>query len=102
MIIIAMKYENQTFSKNETVELDNNEFINCTFDNCTIIFRGETLPGVKDCNFVGYIKWTFKDYARATLTLFSALNMTIPGYGESIFKDFMNSFKENIFKSKIH
>ena len=34
-----MRYENQTFDRTE-LTLDNNEFVDCTILNCTLIFHG--------------------------------------------------------------
>jgi hypothetical protein len=45
-----MKHQNKTF-KDETVELDGNEFIGCTFQRCQLIFNGERLPRFDTCSF---------------------------------------------------
>ena len=34
-----MRYENKAF-ENETIELDGNDFIDCTFKNCKFVYAG--------------------------------------------------------------
>lgn len=41
-----MRYENQAF-ENETLKLDGNEYIDCTFKDCTMIYAAEPGPGGK-------------------------------------------------------
>src|SRR5262245_23133366 len=45
-----MRTEGCTF-ENESVDLDGNEFIDCTFLNCTLHYRGGALPMIIGCSF---------------------------------------------------
>jgi hypothetical protein len=57
---------------NETVVLDGNEYLNCTFTNCELIFQGTNgvlLQGIafNDC------RWTFEGPAGLTVNFMTAL-----------------------------
>ena len=67
-----MKYEKQTFT-NTDVDLDNNEFINCGFENCNLIYRGGKPPNITGCSF-GEFGITFADAAANTLNFFAVLH----------------------------
>lgn len=45
-----MQYSNRTF-KDETVELDGNRFIGCTFERCTLMYLGGPIPYLDSCHF---------------------------------------------------
>ena len=65
------QHQGATFT-NETVVLDGNEYLNCTFNNCDIIFgatAGVTLNGISfnDC------RWTFTGPAGTTINFLTAL-----------------------------
>lgn len=38
-----MKVEKQSFS-NQEIQLDGNEYLDCRFENCTLIYKGGPLP----------------------------------------------------------
>jgi hypothetical protein len=48
-----MRFENKVL-KNGKVELDGNEYINCEFRNCKLIYRGKLPPKFEKCSFVDY------------------------------------------------
>jgi hypothetical protein len=65
------QHEGTAFA-NETVVLDGNEYRNCTFTNCELIFRGTngvSLQGIafNDC------RWTFEGPASLTIEFMTAL-----------------------------
>ncbi len=102
---LFMEYENKTFNQGETIELGDKDFINCTFDNCTLVFRGGDLPTFKGCQVSKRLKWAFAESAFNTLVFFSALNLSfdgLPDYGESIFKDFLEKIKGEFPVKSIH
>ena len=45
-----MKYTNRTFT-DETVELDGNQFLGCTFKNCKLMYYGGPIPYFDTCGF---------------------------------------------------
>jgi hypothetical protein len=45
-----MKHQNKTF-KDQSVELDGNEFVGCTFQRCQLVYSGGALPRFDSCSF---------------------------------------------------
>lgn len=45
-----MKYSNKTF-REETVDLDGNEYIHCTFERCKLMYLGGLIPRLDTCHF---------------------------------------------------
>ncbi len=65
------RHQGATFS-NETVVLDGNEYLDCTFTNCDIVYRGTaavSLDGVTTDN----CRWTFEGSAGMTVKFLTAL-----------------------------
>lgn len=63
---IKNKYERTT------VRLDNNEFVECSFDECTLLYAGEGPVSMVDCNFLN-AQWVFVDAAQQTLQFLHGL-----------------------------
>ena len=57
---------------NERVELDNNEFDACEFENCTLIYGGHGPVGLTNCSFTG-VKWESVGPAQNTLAFMTKL-----------------------------
>jgi hypothetical protein len=55
-----------------TVELDGNTFQNCTFDRCTMVYRGNDLPYLISSVF-NNCQFRFDDAALRTITLLHRL-----------------------------
>jgi len=66
-----MKFEKQTFT-NQEVCLDDNEFVECQFNNCTMIYGGGSGPKLVGCSF-NNIRWSFADAALNTLHFMTGL-----------------------------
>ena len=66
-----MKFERHPF-KNESVNLNGNEFDYCTFDNCELIFNGVGSVGLTNNEFRN-CKWTFEGPAADTVAFMKAL-----------------------------
>ena len=65
------QYQGATFT-NETVVLDGNDYRNCTFTDCVIVFRGTaavSMNGVTTNN----CRWTFEGPASLTIEFMTAL-----------------------------
>lgn len=61
----------KTFS-NEDIHLDFNEFIDCKFVECNIIYHGYGPVKLEGCSFEN-IRWSFSDAAAKTLNFMSGL-----------------------------
>jgi len=59
------KYEDGTF-EDTRVDLDGNQFTNCSFRGCTLVYSGGTDVGIVGCNFVD-CTWELDGAAAATV-----------------------------------
>jgi hypothetical protein len=78
----AMTHTGQTLA-DTTVELDGNEFVDCTIERCTLVYRGGGLPSfrggrVHDCTF------SLQDAADRTVELLRSIKLV---QGEQAIKD---------------
>jgi hypothetical protein len=58
--------------KNTIEAVDGNEYINCKFNNCVIVYSGGPLPVLRDCSF-HHCNWRFDAAAHRTLQYMSQL-----------------------------
>lgn len=58
--------------KNCTVQLDNNEFVECTFDHCKLIYSGLGPVSLVSCHFTN-VGWDFAGPARNTIEFLRGL-----------------------------
>jgi len=58
----------RTFSSGEQVQVDDTNFIECTFDSAQLRYGGGPLPTFEACNFLG-TSWYFHDSALRTVQL---------------------------------
>lgn len=65
------QYEGANFA-NETVVLDGNDYVNCTFTNCEIVFRATASVSLNGVNFTD-CRWTFDGPAGMTINFMTAL-----------------------------
>ena len=65
-----MKHENKTFA--DTIDLDGNEFIGCSFDKCTLIYSGGKPPLINDCSF-NNVRFKFRGPAKNTVAFLKAM-----------------------------
>ena len=65
------QHEGATFI-NETVVLDGNDYRNCTFTNCELVFRGTASVSLNGINFEN-CRWTFDGPAGLTINFMTAL-----------------------------
>lgn len=66
-----MKFEGKTF-KNETIDIDFNQFSKCQFENCTLVYHGYGVIGMDVCSF-NNVNWSFADAAASTLQFMHGL-----------------------------
>lgn len=79
-------FQNATF-RDDTVELDDNEFEGCEFHNCRLVYRGTASVKFRGCSFFGY-RLVFEGAAQNTLGFLSTL------YHSKFRKDVDAIFKE--------
>lgn len=66
-----MKIEGKKFL-NESIHLDFNDLVNCTFTDCTLIYHGFGPVGMVGCSF-NNVKWSFFDAATNTISFLAGL-----------------------------
>jgi hypothetical protein len=66
-----MIHEKKTFS-NETVTIDNNEYVLCQFEHCNLVYAATGSVGFQSCTF-NDVKWEFSGAAQNTLSFMTAL-----------------------------
>jgi hypothetical protein len=59
------KFTEQIF-RDSTEVIDGGEFDHCEFTNCTLLYKGGTLPILKNCQFKE-CRFTFEDAAERTI-----------------------------------
>lgn len=64
-----MRYESNTFV-DMTLDLEGNEFVQCTFKRCTLVYSGGDHIHLDGCKFVN-CKWGFKGAAARTVDFLS-------------------------------
>jgi hypothetical protein len=63
---------------NETVVLDDHEFISCEFQNCKMIYRGGEIPKLQHCHFV-HCTWHLEEAAKRTVLFLRSVYHSGPG-----------------------
>lgn len=65
------EFKNSTFT-NSAIKLDGNEYINCTFKKCEVIYAASGDVSLKGCKFFD-TKFTFANSAQRTIQFMTAL-----------------------------
>jgi hypothetical protein len=65
------RHEGETYT-NERVVLDGNDYVNCTFTNCEVVFGGTASVTLNGVNF-NDCRWTFEGPAGMTINFMTAL-----------------------------
>jgi hypothetical protein len=76
-----MRYEKHTF-ENTTVRLDGNEFIECSFVRCKLLFGGQSVPVTRGCTMTE-CEMQFVGASQLTIHLLS-LMLQLPEFRGSI------------------
>jgi hypothetical protein len=66
-----MDNQGKTFSAASEV-IDGNQYNECRFDNCKLIYRGGELPRISGCHFEN-CQWQFEEAAERTLVFMRQL-----------------------------
>jgi hypothetical protein len=75
-------YKDQKLA-NETVVLDDSEFLNCEFDNCKMVYRGGEMPKIQHCHFMR-CTWHLEDAAQRTVLFLRSVYHSGPGGQELV------------------
>lgn len=88
-----MKVEGKTYL-NETIHVDFNEFVNCKFLKCSLIYHGFGPVGMVGCAFTD-VKWIFADAASNTLNFLRSLYFGGGEGGKALIESTFASIKSN-------
>jgi len=66
-----MRFEGDSF-KDKKIDMDFNEFVDCNFENCELVYHGAGTIGMEGCSFSS-VRWTFTDSAATTVKFMTAL-----------------------------
>jgi hypothetical protein len=77
-----MKHRGNSFSHSILV-VDGEEFEQCIFDNCTLIYKGGAIPKVNECTITS-CKWIFGEAAQRTIQWLAILYKFDKTLGENV------------------
>jgi hypothetical protein len=75
-------YQDQALG-HQTVVLDGNEYIDCQFESCQLIYKGGELPRLNRCQFVR-CSWHLEDAAQRTIRFLRSIYHSGPGGRELV------------------
>jgi hypothetical protein len=91
------RYEGKNF-RNETVNVENNEYIGCSFEDCVRFFRGD-IDGpmvMKDCRFGERIAWRVEGPASRVIEFLNVIYHAAPHGRERVEEMFEMIRKPNL------
>jgi hypothetical protein len=86
-----MIFENEEFS-NRDIHIDFNNFTNCKFIECNLIYHGYGPVGMEGCSFTN-VRWTFADAAASTLNFMKSLYVGAGEGGRKLIEQTFNNIK---------
>lgn len=84
------RHENGTYN-NTRLNLDGHEYINCTLNNCELVFRGEQFTTLEGCTFNG-CQWVLSGPAKNTVEFLRAVYQA-GDWGKQIVEDTFDSIR---------
>ncbi len=86
-----MVHEKETYS-NVIVELDDNEFVGCHFEDCELVFTGAQPPVFFGCSFIR-TSWIFAGAAENTVRFMSVLYKMAGEEGRQLIEDTFDTIR---------
>jgi len=91
------RFENETF-RGRTIEIDGNQYINCTFIKCRIVFTGFEEGVFDECKFIR-CDWGFSGPAVSTLNYLAAIYNGLGENGQDMVEGIFESIRRGIVTS---
>ncbi len=95
-----MRYEKETYS-NVIVELDDNEYVGCHFEDCELVYTGLTPPVLYGCSFIR-VAWTFAGAAENTLRFMAELYANSGPEGRQLIEETFDSVRSGWHEDPVH
>ena len=89
-----MKYKKSSFN-NQEVLLDNNEFHQCSFKDCTLTYGGDDPPILSGCSFSG-VKWSFVGAAANTISFMTGIYNGCGEGGRGLIEKTFDNIRGNV------
>jgi hypothetical protein len=89
-----MEHKEQTFT-DVTEVIDGNQYIDCKFEKCLMIYRGGDIPSIRGCNF-NDCRWQFEEAAERTLVFMRLIYHGMGSNGPEMIEAAFNSVREPI------
>jgi len=86
-----MAHDGKTF-QGETIRLDNQEYIDCTFAECDLQYGGSGAVAFSNCRF-DQCRWSFVDAASNTLRFMAGLYHGLGEGGKNLMEDLFDSIR---------
>lgn len=87
-----MQVEGQTF-ENQPVEIDGNTYVNCTFHDCMLVFRGKEPFMFSGSRMLGTTNFRFDDAAAVTVAAIKFMANPATGLQDKIVSTFPELFR---------
>jgi len=94
-----MEHSGKTISKSTEV-IDGNHYVDCRFENCTLVFRGGEVPRITGCHFEN-CQWQFEDAAERTLLFMRQLYHGMGAGGAQLIEATMAQLRQPITQAQI-
>ncbi len=91
------RFEGKTF-EDQTIAIDGNQYINCTFIKCRIIFTGFEEGVFDECKFIS-CDWGFSGPAVNTLNYLAAIYNGLGENGHEMVEGIFESIRRGIVKT---
>ena len=78
---------------NETITLDDNEFITCDFDNCLMVYNGGQQPKLQECHFTR-CQWKLDQAAKRTMVFLRSIYHSGPG-GQELVEETLKAIRSS-------
>lgn len=75
-----------------SVVIDGNDYIQCTFTGCTLLYRGGIIPKFAGCR-LDRCRWVFEDSAIRTIGLLRGMYSGLGAGGRQIVDDFIREIR---------
>jgi hypothetical protein len=93
MVFRMATFQGQTIA-HQSVALDGNEYVNCQFESCQMMYMGGELPKLSQCHFTR-CSWHLEDAAQRTVRFLRGIYHSGPG-GRELVEDTLKHIRVRI------